>query len=580
MSAVDNIKIRQTWIEEEIDKCANELGEPKDTAFLFFVASLLLDCSPEDIDAEDIVDGGQDKQIDFIHIEDDQDKGHAQITIIQSKNAKSFSSNVVVQLKNGLDWIFERPKSEINRLGNSLFKNKIEELRTLRTEYGASNLAIKLYHVSKGDKSTLSKEYIDEAKIIQDKYTNLGFDSFAFNQLGAHELIEFLNEGDKLKRKVDIELPVLYDINRASMMEFSQGDTKSFVCTVLGSELAKAASTEPRDAIFDLNVRPYYGSQGKVNKDIWDTCTGDDSVRFWFLNNGITMVCDSFDFTRDPDNPLLKIKNAQIVNGCQTTVTLREAHEKKELNEKVKVLLRVYSTDNPNLVEKITLTTNNQNKITDRDLRANEPVQRDIEQRMSDQYSHFYERKNKQYRSLRTPNKKKVVPSPKAAQAYLAIVRAKPANARGYLGAIWSDFYSEIFVNASVADLLVSYKILQLCHTEALATKKLHEISAKERDCRVYGVFHIARTMGYILLKDSWGHGNLEEVEKLLAKFNDNSIPNSVYKEALDVVMAVREEDENKSSTVPAMYFKNTVSHRNLNAKLKTSFGQGDGTLD
>ena len=108
------------------------------------------------------------------------------------------------------------------------------------------------------------------------------------------------------------------------------------------------------------------------------------------------------------------------------------------------MLLRVYSTDNPSLVEKITLTTNNQNKITDRDLRANDPVQRDIERIMSDKYGYFYERKNKQYKSLRGPNKKKVVPSPKAARAYLAVVRAKPANARGYLGAIWSDFYGDI----------------------------------------------------------------------------------------------------------------------------------------
>jgi hypothetical protein len=128
------------------------------------------------------------------------------------------------------------------------------------------------------------------------------------------------------------------------------------------------------------------------------------------------MVCDSFDFTRDPDNPVLKIKNAQIVNGCQTTVTLREAHEKKELDKHVNILLRVYSTDNPSLVEKITLTTNNQNKITDRDLRANDPVQRDIERIMSEKYDYFYERKNKQQKNLKGPPKKKIVPSPKAAR--------------------------------------------------------------------------------------------------------------------------------------------------------------------
>jgi len=505
MSTVDNIKIRQNWITEETERCTKDLGiKKKDVGFLFLVGSLLLDCSPDDIDAEDIIEGGQDKQIDLIHIEDDQDKGHADITILQSKNSKrGFSSNDVIKIRNGLDWIFERPKSKVKKLDNRPFKEKIEELRSIRTDYGAANLTIKVYHVTNGDKSSLSKEYLEEAKVLEEKYSSLGFGTFIFDQIGAHELIEALNEGDRAKRKVDLELPIQYDVNRASTMEFSQGDTKSFVCTVLGTELAKVASIEPRDSIFDLNVRPYYGSKGEVNRDIWNTCTGDESARFWFLNNGVTMVCDSFDFNRDPDNPMLKVKNAQIVNGCQTTVTLREAHEKGELDGNVKILLRVYSTDNPSLVEKITLTTNNQNRITDRDLRANDPVQRDIEQRMLDLYSYYYERKNKQHRSLSGPTRRKIVPSPKAAQAYLAVVRAKPANARGYLGSIWSDFYSEIFENASVIDLLVSYKIFQVCHAEALNSRKLKKITAREQDCRVYVVFHIARTIGHSLLKDN-----------------------------------------------------------------------------
>ncbi|NTW48760.1 MAG: AIPR family protein [Chlorobiales bacterium] len=567
MSSVDNIQIRQTWIEEQIEKYSKELGETEDNALLFLAASLLLNCAPEDIEAEDIVDGIQDKQIDFIHIEDDQ-AGKAEISIIQSKNTKGFSSNIVIQIKNGLDWIFERPKSEVNKISNPSFKAKILEIRTLRTEYGASNLSVKVYHASNGDKTMLSAEYIEEAQALNDKYANLGFDTFSFDQLGAHELIELLNEGDKSKKKINLQLPIVYDINRASVMEFSQGDTKSFVCTVLGRDLAKAAMTEPRDSIFDLNVRPYYGSKGKVNKDIWETSTGSEAERFWFLNNGVTMVCDSFDFTRDPDNPILKITNAQIVNGCQTTVTLRQALESGELDPAVKVLLRVYSTDNPSLVDKITLTTNNQNKVTDRDLRANDPVQRDIERVMVEQYNHFYERKNKQHKAIRGPNRKRIVPSPKAAQAYLAIVRAKPANARGYLGAIWSDFYGEIFEKASVADLLVAYKIYQMCHAEARAAKRLKNISERERACRVYGIFHIARTMGNLTLKDKWGHQNMESVEKILEKFEDDKIPLSLYENALSIVMEIREKDE-KSHSVPAMYFKNSISQRNLNSKIK-----------
>lgn len=568
MSSIDNIKIRQTWIEEEAERCAKELGESADVGFLYLASSLLLDCAPTDIEEEDIVDGGQDKQIDLIHIEDDPEKGHADITIIQAKGTGSFGSNIAIQIRNGLDWIFERKKAELKGIKNPAFQAKIQEVRALRTDYGASNLAVRVYHVTNGDKSSLSQEYLEEAKALKDKYDSVGFGFFTFDQMGAHELIEVLNEGVKAKRKIDLELPILYDINRASVMEFNQGGTKSFVCTVEGAELAKAASTTPRDSIFDLNVRPYYGTKGQVNKDIWDTCTGTESERFWFLNNGVTMVCDNYDFTRDPDNPILKIKNAQIVNGCQTTVTLREAHEKGELDKHVNILLRVYSTDNPSLVEKITLTTNNQNRITDRDLRANDPVQRDIERIMSEKYDHFYERKNKQQKNLKGPAKKMVVPSPKAAQAYLAVVRAKPANARGYLGAIWSDFYSEIFENASVADLLVAYKIYQLCHVESRLAKMLKNVSTRERDCRVYGLFHIARTIGHILLMDSWGHGNTASVEAILAQFNDDKLPPETYKNALDIVIGIRKEDENEYP-IPSMYFKNTVSQRKLNAKLK-----------
>ncbi|WP_461520435.1 AIPR family protein [Porticoccus sp.] len=572
MVDTDNIKIRQNWVEEEAESyaaAATEAGAGSD-GFLMLGAALLLGCPVDEIDPEDIVDGGEDKQIDFIHIEDDQQKGHADILIAQSKSTKGFSSNTVVQIKNGLDWIFERPKKEVLSIANDNFKQKILEIRELRRDYGASNISVSVFHITNGDKSTLSKEYLDEAGALKLKYESLDFADFRFDQIGAHELVELINAEDRTKRKIDIEIPIVYDINRPSLMQFAQGDTKSFVCTVTGEALAVAGSSEPRDAIFDMNVRPYYGSTGKVNREIWETCTDEESKRFWFLNNGVTLVCDSFDFNSDPDAPIVRIKNAQIVNGCQTTVTVREAYEKKSLRPETRVLLRIYATDNPSLVEKITLSTNNQNKITDRDLRANDPVQRDIEQLMHDKYGYFYERKNKQYRALKGPNKKKIVHSPKAAQAYLAIVRFKPSNARGYLNAIWSDFYGEIFENASIPDLLVAYKIHQHCHQEALKTKELTLRSQAERDCRVYGAFHIARAMGHHLTNDLWGHANIGSVEKWLNELEGGKTLDEIYSSSLALVVSLREEDE-KEYLVPALYFKNTVSQRKLNAKLKSS---------
>ena len=113
MASADNIAIRQTWIEEHTAKLAMELNESEDDAFLYLAASLLLGTSPDEIEAEDIVDGAQDKQVDFVHIEDNHD-GEAEVIIIQSKNTRGFSSNTLIQLRNGLTWVFEKPRAQLS----------------------------------------------------------------------------------------------------------------------------------------------------------------------------------------------------------------------------------------------------------------------------------------------------------------------------------------------------------------------------------------------------------------------------------------------------------------------------------
>ena len=118
MATADNVAIRQTWIEEHTAKLAGELGDSEDDAFLLLAASLFLGVSPGEIETEDIVDGTQDKQIDFVHIEENSKGGEAEVLILQTKNTRGFSSNTLIQLRNGLTWIFEKPKAQFAKLQN------------------------------------------------------------------------------------------------------------------------------------------------------------------------------------------------------------------------------------------------------------------------------------------------------------------------------------------------------------------------------------------------------------------------------------------------------------------------------
>lgn len=74
---------------------------------------------------------------------------------------------------------------------------------------------------------------------------------------------------------------------------------------------------------------------------------------FHLLNNGLSITCDSYILQGNT----LHIKNFQIVNGCQTTVTLHKA--KNLLDDKVLIDIKVTEC-NPTIATKIAGTTNTQ----------------------------------------------------------------------------------------------------------------------------------------------------------------------------------------------------------------------------
>jgi AIPR protein len=184
---------------------------------------------------------------------------------------------------------------------------------------------------------------------------------------------------------------IRYDANNPSLIKYHAEGLKGLVCSTSAKEIAKIVLNDATGAVFDSNIRRFLGTRGAVNADIMRTCS-DTSVsnQFWFLNNGITVICDTFDPVTDPDNAHVKIKNMQIVNGCQTATALALVEKAGKLATDTRVMLRVYETADAQLVDKIVLTTNNQNKISSRDLRSNDKVQIDMQEAFS-KYNLYYE---------------------------------------------------------------------------------------------------------------------------------------------------------------------------------------------
>jgi hypothetical protein len=204
-----------------------------------------------------------------------------------------------------------------------------------------------------------------------------------------------------------------------------------------------------------LNIRRFLGTRGGVNRDIFSTCSNvESSYEFWFLNDGITIVCDQFDPVTDPDNPHVKLKNLQLVNGCQTATTLALAQREGRLSQDVRVITRIYETTDPTLVSRIVLTTNNQNQIKSRDLRANDPAQLDMEEAFRN-YGFLYERKPRQYDDT-TIDPTRLFTNEAVAQCYLAIVLKAPSDGRARKYKVWGDLHSRIFSGQSIEPYILA----------------------------------------------------------------------------------------------------------------------------
>ena len=543
------MNLRQQLVSHRVENAQMKLSVTSDVAFLRFSHSVITGQSVHAFDDADLVDGTQEKQIDIITIEEDESE--ATVYVLQGKFTGGFSSNTVIQMGNGLDWLMSTPKATLDTLSNQRLKDRALDVRSVLNRLGPSNLNVIVIYVTNGLTSDLRSEdeVFQEKKRIETRYDNNTLASFSFQLWGADELVARLNMEERRERRIDTDIKILYDTNNPSLLKYHSGGMKGIICTTNASEIARIVNQDNSGAVFDANIRRFLGTRGGVNSDILSTCTSDQSAKeFWFLNNGITIVCDDCDPVTDPDNPHLKIRNLQIVNGCQTATTLALAQRNGTLIPDVRVLLRVYETGGSEIVSRIVLTTNNQNKISSRDLRANDPVQIDMERGFA-RYGLFYERKPRQYDNNDSAETRLIMANESVAQAYLAVVLRKPSDARRRKYKVWGDLYDSVFCGGAIEPYVFSALLSRQVDRFLKSSPEAHSPDDLRRKLVNNGTFHIARATSHIWQRSDWAnHKQLASLINVLLNQPD-TITNTLA-EALNILEAVIRSDTRFSSDV------------------------------
>lgn len=220
---------------------------------------------------------------------------------------------------------------------------------------------------------------------------------------------------------------------------------RSFVGKVSVSNI-HALMQEHGTKLLKQNVRDFLGFSKSVNQAIKSTLMdANKKDDFFFLNNGITMVCEKIDYASGTDSVRAKLTNVQIINGGQTSKTIQKVVDENPQMcfTDTFVLVRVYQIDmsrENEFVNAITTATNSQNAIYAKDLKANDDVQQQIDNGLK-QYDVVYLRRRDQRRA-----RAQDIRMDMAAEVLLSCILRKPEDAK-YRKALHftEEFYGEIF---------------------------------------------------------------------------------------------------------------------------------------
>lgn len=284
--------------------------------------------------------------------------------------------------------------------------------------------------------------------------------------------------------------------------------------------------------LFYDNVRDFQG-HNPVNRDIEHTVKDkDQSSYFSLMNNGITIVAKSVNQTGDS----FKIKDFQIVNGCQTSHILHL--NKSSIHENLSIPIKLIVTEDNEITNQIIVATNTQTEVKREAFESLEPFHKKLEEfymslRKDADLQLYYERRSKQYEFQPTIKKYQVISLSIQVNCFLAMFLNGPHSTHRYYGNILSQNRSQIFNEShSLYPYYVSAYTLQ--SLEPLFSKRKISNKYKEFKYHLLLIYRLKNEQNFPPPLNSKKIDNY--CKQLLDTLQDKAKVEKSFKEACNVI--------------------------------------------
>ncbi len=327
-----------------VDQKAKQLSR----AFSAFALHKLLDITPQ-VAAASVVDDFTDKGIDAIHYHASSET----LYLLQAKlkesdqfkqeDALPFCEGIRLLLKQDFTAFNGNVQSRQTDIESALDACSHIKLVVPYTGDGVSKTA------SDALQALLDDEDLDEERLVKqvEYYTATEIT----RDLLAEQAYQPVHTDIALQKSQKIEIPrvTYYGIARLT-------------------DLVTLHIKEDK-ALYERNIRYFLGSsKSDINKAIKVTLR-DDPANFFYLNNGITAVCDEIEpKSKNPGNGFkkFKIRGLSIINGAQTVASAAEfvrQNPDKSIDEAKVMLTLIKAPADGQFGKRVTKARNHQNPV-------------------------------------------------------------------------------------------------------------------------------------------------------------------------------------------------------------------------
>ena len=318
--------------------------------------------------------------------------GYLDVTfvLVQAEGSPHFDSSKVGTFGYGVRDFFGEAKLTRNDIANNYFEI-VNAVYSHAGKFRPDNPALHMYYVTTG---TWSEEKPIRARIDSEKQLLRDMNQFRsveFTPMGAPDI-------QRLYRQARNDVTREFTFEKKNSIPPPDGVTEAYLGFIPVSELLDIVRDEQGNLVRSLfyeNIRDWQGYKG-INNEIRETLGSEARERFILMNNGVTIIARSLRTTGDH----FTISGFHVVNGCQTCNVLHD--NSSHITDKVRVPLRVISTQDSAVIESIITATNRQTEVKDDQFFAMRPFAKKIE----DYFKSFdldkrlyYERRSNQYDS-------------------------------------------------------------------------------------------------------------------------------------------------------------------------------------